>query len=365
MNNVGIGLSRFYKRLTDVQIVKAIVTRHTSLLSLDDLLTLKPLIPTQEEQANLMLYAGPVEHLGVAEKFMYVAANEPHLAWMVDSLIFERQFDSELEAVTSKITSVIGMLVKIRESPALKLLLRAVLDLGNLANYDYGQVPAYARLRGKALGFKMESLICLQDVKSVDKKTNLLQYLIMTIRDKHPEVLSLPSDFSDLHILRYWDTSATLAQIEDIAKSFRRLRDLSLPDDEMTRVECFRKSQQVFLHRAASELEKIGHLAKLLKETWHNTAEYLGEDTEGRRPEDLFIILDQFFRSFADSIVKIGKQNAENRLLSRSGSPNFRTPNKLFKDEDDSSTASTDISGLIRSDSMVSLRSSFGNLNVK
>lgn len=366
VNNVGIGLSRFYKRLGDAQIVEAIVMRHTSLLSLDDLLTLKPLMPTPEERSSLLLYSGPVDQLGAAEKFMYLASKEAHLAWMVDSLIFERQFDSEMEAIASRITSVIGMLTKIRESPALKMLLRAVLELGNLANYDYGQVPTHARLRGKALGFKMESLIRLQDVKSVDKKTNLLQYLVMIMQDKHPEVLGLPLDFADLHIIKHWDTSAMLSQIEDIANTYRRLRDLRLAEDEVSRVDVFRQSQQVFLHHAAAELERIGNLARLLKEAWHKTAGYLGEETEGKSPEDLFIILDQFFRSFADAIGKLGPHpRSGSRSSSTSNSPSsFKPPTKPGREEDDSSTASTDLSALIRSDSMVSLRSSFGNLNV-
>jgi hypothetical protein len=317
----------------------------------------------------LILYNGPASELGAAERFMFTAAQEPHLAWMVDSLIFERQFDSEMEQLRGKLTLIIGMLTKIRESPSLKALLRVVLELGNLTNYDYGQISAQMRVRGKALGFKMESLMKLQDVKSVDRKTNLLQYLVTVLEERSSEALSLPADFADLTIVRHWETMAILAHIDEVTATYKRIRDLQLSQDEGSQVETFRDMQQVFLNRANTELDRLNRLAQLLKESWQRTSEYLGEESNDRKPEELFLILDQFLRSFSDSVrtvrggrKKIEQSCASNTDDSHSDIATFKIPCAPQPDaESVTSTLSSEYSALTRSESQLSMRSSSSN----
>lgn len=360
VQNVAIGLSRFYKRLTDHEIIEAIINGHFTVLSLDDLLTVKPLMPTTEERQLLVLYRGPIDDLGTAEKFMLMAAKEPHLLWMVDSMIFERQFDSEVDSLTSKLMLIVGLLTKIRESPSLKTLLKSVLELGNLANYDYGHQPVHSRVRGKALGFKLDSWMKLQEVKSVDRKTNLLQYLVMTLEEHNPDVLSLPADFADLNIVRHWDTSAIFAHIEEVNTTYRKICDLQLSEDEPTRGEASRFAQKVFIAKAASELEKLDKLATLLKESWKKTGEYLGEDD--RRPEEIFQILDQFFKALSSCILSAGGSSKERcnkpSNVSSGDLEVFKRPNAhTNKHDDESSTLSSEYSQLTRSESSLSMRS--------
>ena len=171
-NNVGIGLSRFSKRLNDQEILECIVVRRGKGLSLDDLLTLQPLMPTAEEATALKDAA--MELTGRAEKFMSVMASEPMLGWMLDFLIFEQQFQNELEDITGKSTVMIEILDRLTQSTGIKILLRTVLELGNLTNYEYGRKTATLRRTGKALGFRLETLIKLAEVSSVDKRTTLL-----------------------------------------------------------------------------------------------------------------------------------------------------------------------------------------------
>jgi hypothetical protein len=204
----------------------------------------------------------------------------------------------------------------------------------------------------------------LQDVKSADKKTNLLQYLIKSLEERNQEVLNLPADFADLNVVRHWETTAILAHIEEIAAAHRRICELQLVADEPSQVESFRVAQKVFIARAASELDRLDKLAMLLKEAWHKTAEYLGEETNDRRPEELFLILDQFFRSFSDAIrtVQAGRKKTHSRNASaddaKSDLATFTTSRSRPADaESMSSTLSSEYSALTRSESSLSLRS--------
>jgi hypothetical protein len=55
------------------------------------------------------------------------------------------------------------------------------------------------------------------------------------------------------------------------------------------------------LSLAKAKLEKIDAVLSTTKETWKDTAMYLGEDPEDKKPEELFIVLDQFFRHFKEA----------------------------------------------------------------
>ena len=191
-NNVGIGLSRFYKRLNDKEIFEAITGLRGATLSMDDLLTLKPLMPTREECK--MFEGEPVldsNALGQSERFLRQMASEPRIPWMIDLLIYERQFKGELEALSDKATLFIEVLGKLRESTELKILLKAVLELGNLTNYEYGRRGASSRRASlsRALGFRIDTLTRLNEVYSVDKKSTLLDYLVTILHDSNRECL--------------------------------------------------------------------------------------------------------------------------------------------------------------------------------
>jgi hypothetical protein len=53
----------------------------------------------------------------------------------------------------------------------------------------------FFKVRCNAAGIKLESLLSIQDTKTVDNKGNLLQYLTEVIERSAPDALSLSQDF--------------------------------------------------------------------------------------------------------------------------------------------------------------------------
>lgn len=312
-NNVGIGLSRFYKRLEDEEILECLINGSQSMennanrhvaksektyLTIDDLLTLKNCLPSKEEAELIRIFKGDVRRLNRAERFMLAMVKEPYAQWMVDSLIFERQFLSEVETIKSKLSSFIVILSKIRESPTIKVLLRTVLELGNLANYDYGKhAGSMSFSKSRALGFSMDSLIKLHEVKSVDRSTTLVHYLVSILESRHPEVLTLPQEFgSDLSISKHWDSATILSQLSELESGFSRFHMKSFAESKDSRIEEFCANQHGFFISAKYLLDETSVLGERFKLAWNNTAEYLGEDALEKKPEYLLDLFDQFFR---------------------------------------------------------------------
>jgi hypothetical protein len=285
--------------MNNQEILEAIITDKQA-LNLDDLVCLKNILPTSSEKEVLQLYNGDPSKLNAAESFMLSMCKEPNVAWMVDALIFELQFPAEIENIKNRLLSITSLLNELRESPGLKTLLRLVLELGNLANYDYGRVPAHMRIRGKALGFTMDSLIKLHEVKSVDRKTSLLNYLVSVIEEKCKEILTIPSEFLELSVVKHWDSSALFGEVSALRASLNQIMNIRIRTED-SRIEEFQEIQKPFLSLAKAKLEKIDAVLSTTKETWKDTAMYLGEDPEDKKPEELFIVLDQFFRHFKEA----------------------------------------------------------------
>jgi len=326
---VGIGLSLFYKRMTNSEIINAIVFQN-HLLELNDLHCLKAIIPTEDERQRLALFTGDVKSLIPSEQFMVEMLRVPNAEWMLDALIFERQFSTECDSIANRISLMTAVLVKIRESPGIKALFRLVLELGNLANYDYGRVPAHMRIRGKALGFTMDSLLKLHEVKSVDRKSSLMNYLLMVVteRENHADLLSLPADFSDLATIKHWDSSGLLGELDTLQSTLKRIVGLKteLGAKDAGLIEAFREGQTAFVALTKSRLERLAILANGLRQAWTECAGYLGEDPQDKRPEELLIVFDQFFRQFKEAhqqnldAIKAASRSASQMSLRRSAS---------------------------------------------
>lgn len=359
-NNVGIGLSRFYKRFTETELLEAIVSQ-SPLLSVDDLNALLALLPTDEEKQLLSLYRGNHSDLDKVEKFMLVMMKENNIRWMCESLIFQCLFFQDLGFVSKQLQDLTGMMVKIRENAQLKLLLSLVLEIGNLANYDYGRNAA-GRMKGKALGFKLDSLIKLQDVKSVDKKSTLMNYLAMISEENDPSIIEITKDLYDLGILRHYDTTSLLDTFNRLMKGLDKLKNEGNElSDSKSRIDEFRSRQIPFIKEASKALLLVSEEVKTMKESWEQTASYFGENPEERKIEELFLLLDQFLKYFKQSFLENRKLEGMNLrkepLKSGNDSRKKKAMSMMILDDDSRSESSENTLALC--DSKLSLSLSF------
>ncbi|KAG0062537.1 hypothetical protein BGZ89_010589 [Linnemannia elongata] len=75
-----------------------------------------------------------------------------------------------------------------------------------------------------AAGFRLNSLLKLRDVRSLDNKSNLMHYLANMVANTNPELLTLPDQFAFLSKLEQYRTKETLDQVVEHQKTIRKLR---------------------------------------------------------------------------------------------------------------------------------------------
>lgn len=318
--NIGIGMSRFYKRHTNDDIRERIAAHHADAFSLDDLYALKDIMPTPGEQKVFSEYEGPREVLVPAEQFLQDMSKEPGITWMTESMLLEKAFDSDLRHSTEKIETTAKVLNKLCESKDLKKIMKTTLDLGNLTNYDYGR----AIQRQKAHGFRVDSLPNLKDVWAVDRESNLTHYLSRMLERKNPEALDIHKQFPELKKARGFELKTFLKNVDHLKSQVEAVKEgRGAPDTPATHQ--FRSSMQPFLSHATQQLQQADRAIEEYQRAWSKALQYFGEKEANIKPEEMF----GHFEAFMSDLDTATKQLKERKVRVAKAPSMLRTSDSL------------------------------------
>ncbi|KAJ9567955.1 hypothetical protein OSB04_003921 [Centaurea solstitialis] len=135
--------------------------------------TLLKMAPTSEEELRLRLYAGDLNRLGPAERFLKALVEIPYAFKRLESLLFMCTLQDEEATIKESFQTLEAACVELKKSRLFLKLLEAVLKTGNRMNVG--------TFRGSATAFKLDTLLKLSDVKGVDGKTTLLHFVVQEI----------------------------------------------------------------------------------------------------------------------------------------------------------------------------------------
>ncbi|XP_038713299.1 formin-like protein 3 [Tripterygium wilfordii] len=328
-------------------------------LPVELLQTLLKMAPTQEEELKLRLFAGDVNQLGPAERFLKVLVEIPFAFKRVESLLFMCSLPEEVSNLKESYETLEVACDKLRNSRLFLKLLEAVLKTGNPMNNG--------TYRGGAEAFKLDTLLKLSDVKGIDGRTTLLHFVVQEIirsegikairrvkasssfssvrtedfvDDSSPEsadryrslglqvVSGLSTELGDVKKAAALDADVTTATVSKLKKSLIKTREFL--DTEMMNMEGdseFHHALVSFVERMESDISWLSEEEKRITSLVKSTADYFhgkaGKD-EGLR---LFTIVREFL-IMVDKICKEVKDDATTK------------PTRTFRNEVPSTSAS-------------------------
>lgn len=100
-------------------------------------------------------------------------------------MIYKQQFKSRVTECSTTLTVIENACDDVKMSVRLKKVLKTILKVGNQMNDGEDN-----------LGFTLDSLLKLQSAKAFDKKTSILQYVIMLIYRNDEKCLGFPDELS-------------------------------------------------------------------------------------------------------------------------------------------------------------------------
>ncbi|MBA0620876.1 hypothetical protein Godav_006543 [Gossypium davidsonii] len=261
--------------------------------------TLKKMTPTQDEELKLRLFAGDINQLGPAERFLKTVVEIPFAFKRIDALMFMSTFPEEVASLKESFATLEVACTKLKNSRLFLKLLEAVLKTGNRMNDG--------TYRGGAHAFKLDTLLKLSDVKGTDGKTTLLHFVVQEImRYEGIKCVRQQNSSQSQSLGSFKGVDFVEDNDQDNEDHYRSL-GLEVVSGVTTELEDVRKASAIDADSLTSTVAKLeGGLRK--------TKEFLDSDMKETESETQFYLSMTCFVDAAESDIKILSEE-EKRIM--------------------------------------------------
>ncbi|GKD17913.1 formin-like protein 6, partial [Tanacetum coccineum] len=179
----------------------------------------------------------------------------------------------------------------IMSSVKLRRVMQTILSLGNALNQGTS--------RGQAAGFKLDSLLKLNDTRAKSNKMTLMHYLCKVLAEKLPELLDFSKELGSLE-------AASKIQLKAVAEDTQMITrglDIVIQEKKMCKKDGhsskrFRKSLKRFLNSAQGEVASLVSLYTAVGKSADALISYFGENVKNYPFEQVITTLLAFVKSF-------------------------------------------------------------------
>ena len=293
-----------------LRIVEALSRGAPDAFSLDQLATLSDLLPTDDDLQLLASYAGPVEALGVVERFTHACGSVPFCRERAAALLTRTAFRERVEALHHTLSAMLAALATVRasaEGGALRRLLSDALRIYRFVNEDEA-----------AHGFRLAALARFETYTSADRRSNLLQFLARQLRggadgggsegveemDVLPDLANLEDTLSSVGRVVWSDVRD---DVDATARTVDELREL------LTRIDAAESEAGLtaFVRSTSEFIESVASSAVEAVRTQHGQTEAAArsllrflavDDAQMARPEETFATLHEVVLSVTQTL---------------------------------------------------------------
>ncbi|XP_042753021.1 formin-like protein 13 [Lactuca sativa] len=286
--------------------------------------------PTKEEMELLKGYQGEYEMLGKCELFFIELMRIPRAEAKLTAFSYKLHFSTLVTQLRDKISIVYLSVEQLISSIKLRRVMHTILSLGNALNQG--------TTRGAAVGFRLDSLLKLNETYARNNKMTLMHYLCKVLADKLPELLDFSKELGSLE-------PASKIQLKILAEEMALIRyglekvvqekKLCKRDGHVSKK--FRKSLKKFLASAEQEVKSLASLFSGVSKRVDGFIIYFGEDPMKCPYEKVVETLFKFVRMFnqardenckqIEAEKKVAQKAAEQERLKAEGKKKSKVQN--------------------------------------
>lgn len=309
--NILILLSGSLKHLSHEQIKQSILRCDISVLTSSVIQQLIQYLPPPDQLKRLQEIKSTGEGLSTAEKFAATLGEVKRLVPRLHSLNFKLTFADMVQDVKPDIVAGNAACHEVKTSEKFAKILELVLLFGNYLNAGSKNEQAF--------GFEISYLTKLTNTKDHENKHTLLHYMLETIENKFPELLSFPDELP--HIDR-----AARVSLENIQKTMHQmttslknlksdLENNKLPqsDDDQ-----FQAVMGEFLKECKEQVDILVGMKNKMESSYKEVGEYFSFDTNKSPMEEFFSDIKTFKECFVNAHrenVKIREEEEKARRI--------------------------------------------------
>ncbi len=279
-------------RMSAEQIIVALERFDESVCTTEFLEKLLENIPTAEEMTSIDAYeegGGAEDHLAEPERYFRKISTVKGLKLKVQAYITYRKFPVQSEGLEPQIAAIANAIAQVRDSAKFKSIMRFVLAIGNYINGSSN--------RGNAMGFKLDSLNKLRDTKTTDNKSNLLNYLVLTLEKKDPSALTVGEELKDVAAGARVSFPALMEELAALTKSVANIEAAI----QNVHPEAHDKFTSIVTAdvatRLKAQLNKMADQAREAEKEYKALAAAYGEDPASTPSSDFLKIIETFVTS--------------------------------------------------------------------
>ncbi|PWA70933.1 Formin-like protein 6 [Artemisia annua] len=256
------------------ELMEHVLALDDSAIDVEQVDNLLKFCPTEEEVKQIKGYKGDINMLGKCEQFFLELMKVPRSKDKLKVLSYKFQFSTQ-----------------IRSSVKFRRIMQTILSLGNALNQGTA--------RGAAVGFKLDSLLKLNETRARSNKMTLMHYLCKVLADNLPELLDFSKELGSLE-------AASKIQLKFLAEEMHTFTN-GMKSVIQEKKSCkkdghvskrFRKSLKRFLASAEGEVNSLMSLYNGMDKTVDSLICYFGEDPTRCSYEQAIQTLLAFVRSF-------------------------------------------------------------------
>ncbi|ETM42104.1 hypothetical protein L914_12183 [Phytophthora nicotianae] len=287
--NVSIAIARF--KMSSEDIKNAIYALDGQKLGSEVLNVLISISPTLEEIDMLKNYDGDVKLLGNVEKFFLDLLTIPRYTQRIKCFRFKLQFENRILETQAQLDTLVAATDQVTESDKFRRVLEHILAIGNYLN---GSTP-----RGGAYGFKLDTLMKLHTLKSIDPRVTLMHFLLRQLEEKAPDVITFAGEVPHIVEAKRLSLDQLRADLSSYNTELAMLKgQVRASKNDHIEGDKFYEVMTPFAKDAEEVLEELGRDFNGLETSYQELVSSFGEDPRKVGPMEFFTILDEFVTEF-------------------------------------------------------------------
>ncbi|XP_026797516.3 FH2 domain containing 3 [Pangasianodon hypophthalmus] len=294
--NIGILLKQFKRPIQDIV---EDIREGNMRFAAGRLRELSKLLPDDVEVKKLLSFHGDASQLAEADRFFLMLVNVPGYEERLKSLLLREEFMPFIEEMKKSISIMTAAANELLACDDLHSIIRLVLKAGNYMNAD-----GYA---GRAIGFRMTSLLRLVDTKANKPGMNLMHYVAMQAQQIDGDLLRFTEQLQHIG-------EASRIQKQEVETDFKReMAKTKEAKAYVSKQPDLQHQMEDFLQMATSQLADVEASLRELDSISHSVAEYFCEDPATFKLEECCKI----FHSFCEKFEKAVLENTEREAVER------------------------------------------------
>ena len=303
--NVGIALKKI--KMSNKDLVDAIIKVDEGKLDLPRMELLLKSCPSPEDAALVADWAASNDPklLGQVEAFFFEIAPIPDIQQRLECMVFKQKLETTCEILDDRLKVITAACEQVSRSERLAKLLEVVLKLGNYLNGG--------TTRGGLIGYKLDALVKLATVKSLDNQKTLMNWLVQWCEEKDPSLLEFATDFPDIDEAARCPLTAWQDDFRQLEKKITLVQQqIAARRKQMAKNDRFVEVLGPFKDQADTEAATLRHRFQATEQRFAVLVASFGEDAKTCGVEAFFKDL---LGDFVAAFHKAQSQNQKRRAM--------------------------------------------------